>query len=265
MTSVPRTTQTNAHGYLEVSEDYRRARASALNLCNVAELSGKIACPMLEASRSTNAYGEMALAVTDSKRLDEWSEALGVSSMGIKVIAYLSGVPSKIPGNFVFGRFNDKEVNRGFIRSIKNGVNTGVLGSSQFSESAMRQFVSSFRPELNGEDITQDWLYSDAASSLYLDHTNVPNVIDYNVANAKGNRLTTFLGRQMSSFEIRKLLVGVLAQDVSLNSNISAGKIKAILVRDIYDLYKYGWLPVPVEERLSSAGLISIDETNLSA
>ena len=87
---------------------------------------------------------------------------MGIGSLGIRVVAYLSGYLLTIPGNFIFGRFNDKAVNSGFLRSIKHGVNTGILAQSSFSQEAMNTFVWSFHPDLKGQKITQDWLYSEA-------------------------------------------------------------------------------------------------------
>lgn len=255
MAMTPRTVQINAQGYREVSLAYRRARAAALDARGVGAADGKIACPMLEASRSESAYGAMALASTDRRGLNVWSDAVGISSWGIRLIAFLSGKPLEIPGNFIFGRFDDRHVNVGFIRTIKNGVNTGVLASSRFSIDALSRFVWALRPDHDGVQMGEPFLYSEAADGLYLYDSDLPAIVDYNVANAKANRLTTFLGRQMSYFEMSRLLLGVLAQDIVT----AAGETKrAILVRDVHDLYKFGWIPVHVEDRLVSAGLIAV-------
>ncbi len=259
MPAIKRSTQTNIHGYREVSLDYRIARSAALDAKQIGAKTGRIACPMVEASRSESAYGRMALAATDKKHLDEWTRAIGIGSLGIKSIAYLSGPLSKILRNVIHGRFDDKAINTGLIRSIKHGVNTGVLAQSSFSQEAMNTFVWSFHPELKDLEISQEWLYSEAGATLYLDHTLIPKVVAYNRANAKASKIKTWLGTKMSGFEMTQLLVGVLAQEIVLDKSKPKKTVKAILVRDIYDLYKYGWIPALVEEKLAAAGLLNID------
>jgi len=255
MPMTPRTVQINAQGYREVSLAYRYARAAALDARGVGEGDGKITCPMLEASRSKSAYGAMALPSTDRRGLNAWSDAVGISSWGIRLIAFLSGKPLEIPGNFIFGRFDDRHVNVGFIRSIKNGVSTGVLATGRFSSSALSRFIWELLPEHDGVEMSEPFLYSEAANGIYLYDSDLPAIVGYNVANAKASRLTTFLGRQMSYFEMSRLLLGVLAQEIVT----AAGETKrAILVRDVHDLYKFGWIPVHVEDRLVSAGLIAV-------
>ena len=82
MSATKRSTQTNIHGYREVTLDYRIARAAAMDAKQVGEKTGRIACPMVEASRSDSAYGQMALAATDKKHLNEWSGIVGIGNRG---------------------------------------------------------------------------------------------------------------------------------------------------------------------------------------
>jgi len=259
MPTIKRTTQTNIHGYREVSLDYRQSRAALMEANHVSSKTGRIACPMVDASRSESAYGQMAMAGTNKKHLDEWSKAIGIDSLGIRTIAYLSGPFSKILGNMFHGHFNDKAVNTGFVRSIKNGVNTGILAEACFSQDAMNTFVWSFHPEFKGQEISQEWLYSEAGATLYLDHSLLSKVIAYNRDNAKASKMKTWLGAKMSGFEMTRLLVGVLAQEIVLDESKPNDTVMAILVRDIYDLYKYGWIPAVVEEKLEAAGLLNIN------
>jgi hypothetical protein len=259
MSAIQRSIQINIHGYQEVNLDYRIARSKRLEAAHVDEKTGRIVCPMVDACRSKSAYGQMALAVTDKKHLNHWAKALGVNPLLVRIIAYLSGPLAKFIGNMLSGRFNDKAINTGFIRGLKHGVNTGMLTQTFFSQVALNHFVWSFCPELTGTEITQQWLYSEKEATLYLDQRAIPNVIAYNITNAEKGRFLTWIGSKISTFEITKLLVGVLAQDIILDQTKPEQTVKAILVRDIFDLYKYGWMPASVEEKLVTAGLLNID------
>ena len=88
MSMIERKLQTNDHGYQEVALDYRVARATMLDARKVGAKTGRITCPMLDASRTDSAYGQMALPGTRGKDLKAWADALGTSAMGIKIVAY---------------------------------------------------------------------------------------------------------------------------------------------------------------------------------
>jgi hypothetical protein len=88
MSLVERTILTDAHGYREVTLDYRIARAAILDAHGVSVRTGRIACPGLDASRSDQVYGQPALPGTTAKDLKAWADALGVNSLGIKTAAY---------------------------------------------------------------------------------------------------------------------------------------------------------------------------------
>jgi len=60
----------------------------------------------------------------------------------------------------------------------------------------------------------------------------------------------------MSNFEMESLLLGVLGQPVTIDSDGSKKQVQAILVRDIHDLYKYGILPAHVEEKMQAVDLL---------
>lgn len=257
MKTIRREVRTNYQGYKEVTSNYRKARAAAMETLRLGELGDRIACPMLDASRRSDAYGSMALLNTDSAGLKIWANTIEIDSLGIRIIAYLSGAPRDIFGNFLHGRFDDQHVNIGFIRSIKHGVNTGILAEGKFSASALSELIQALRPTLPVDQINQAWLYSKAADSFYLFETDVEKITDFNVARSKKSWMRTFLGRQMSGFEMSKLLLGVLAQEIEPNVASPGSRVRAILVRDVHDLYKYGFIPAHVEDRLASKGLIS--------
>ncbi len=260
MPTITRSTQTNAQGYQEVSLDYRIARSAALEATPRNTTQKRITCPMIDACRNSRAYGEMALPTTNHGDLVRWLSVMGVNRLNIRFIAYISGYIFKIPLNCIMGFFNDREINTGFLRSLKNDVNSGILAKGEFSQEALNKFVWSFRPDLQDKDINQEWLYSKAADALYLDATQIPDVVAYNRSNANSSKLKTSMGAQMSNFEMTELLVGVLAQEVVLDKNKPDEKVKAILVRDIYDLYRFGWIPAVVEEQMSEAGLLTLDK-----
>jgi hypothetical protein len=145
---LERTIVTDAFGYRQVSLEYRIARAHMLDLRRTGTRAGRIACPGLDASRNPSAYGMNALRNGKSASLKEWADALGVNSIGIKTVAYLSGPLWSIPGAFAFGAFNDRKVNTGFLRSLKRSTNTGILTFGCFDQSSLNDFVWSVRPEL---------------------------------------------------------------------------------------------------------------------
>ncbi len=258
MSVIERNIQTNVHGYQEVALDYRVARAAMLDARGVGAKTGRITCPMLDASRTDSAYGQMALPGTRGKDLKAWASALGTSSLGIKIVAYLSGPFWSTPLAFVLGRFNDRKVNTGFIHSLKHGINTGVLASGSFNQDALNAFVWSVRPELEGTPMTSGWIYSEKSSGEYLDRSMLPAIRAHNKGNANANagRFGRGLGLFLSTFEMTNLLLGVLAQPVVLDSQKPSKRVNAILLRDVHDLFKYGWIPAAAEGRLNAAGLL---------
>lgn len=256
MSVIERNIQTNVHGYQEVALDYRVARAAMLDARGVGAKTGRITCPMLDASRTDSAYGQMALPGTRGKDLRAWANALGTSSLGIKIVAYLSGPFWSTPLAFVLGRFNDRKVNTGFIHSLKHGINTGVLASGSFNQDVLNAFVWSVRPELEGTPMTSEWIYSEKSSGEYLDRSMLPAIRAHNKGNANAGRFGRGLGLFLSTFEMKNLLLGVLAQPVVLDSQKPSKRVNAILLRDVHDLFKYGWIPAAAEGRLNAAGLL---------
>ena len=57
-------------------------------------------------------------------------------------------------------------------------------------------------------------------------------------------------------FEMKFLLLGVLAQPIPVDPQNPGEKLNAILLRDVHDLFKYGWIPAAAEQRLNAAGLL---------
>ena len=216
MSLVERKILTDAHGYREVTLDYRIARAAMLDARRASARTGRIACPGLDASRSDLAYGRAALPGTKAKDLKAWSDALGVNSVGIKTVAYLSGPFWSTPLAFLRGQFDDREVNAGFLRSLKRGTNTGVLTSGTFDQEALNAFVWAVRPDLKGTPMLSAWLYSEQSSSQYLDISMLPAIRAHNARNAdqKFGRLARKIGLFLSTFEIRSLLLGTLSPNL---------------------------------------------------
>src|SRR5262245_52333845 len=190
-----------------------------LDARGVSARTGRIACPGLDASRSDQVYGRCALPGTEGKDLKAWADALDVNSIGIKTVAYLAGPPRSIPQAFLRGHFDDRAVNTGFLRSLKRGTNTGTLTRGTFDQDALNAFVWDVRPELKGTAMTSAWLYSEQSSSQYLDMSMLPAIRAHNARNAdqKFGWLARRLGLFLSTFEIRSLLLGTLAQPIALD------------------------------------------------
>jgi hypothetical protein len=257
MSLVERIISTDVRGYREVALNYRIARAAMLETRGSSARTGRIACPGLDASRSELAYGRSALAGTKAKDLDAWSGALGVNSLGIKIVAYLSGPFGSVPSAFFQGQFDDREVNAGFLRSLKRGANTGILTKGVFNQEALNALVWAVRPDLNGVAMTNAWLYSDQSSGQYLDMSMLPAIRAHNARNAdpKFGWLARRIGLFLSTFEIQSLLLGTLAQPL-VDPQDSSKTVNAIQLRDVHDLYKYALLPAVAEDRLNAAGLL---------
>jgi hypothetical protein len=259
MTLVERRVLTNVDGYREVALDYRLARAAMLDARETSPRVGRIACPGLDASRSDHVYNQLALRGTEAKDLKAWSDALGVNSVGIKTVAYLSGPLSSVLPAFWHGRFDDRQVNTGFLRSLKRGTNTGTLTSGTFDQDALNAFVCAARPDLKGIAMTSAWLYSQQSSNQYLDISMLPAIRAHNAGNAdpKFGWLARKIGLFLSTFEMRSLLLGTLAQPIVKDPQNPSQTTNAIHLRDVHDLYKYGILPAVAEERLNAARLLT--------
>lgn len=259
MSLVERKILTDARGYREVTLDYRIARAAMLDARGLGARTGRIACPGLDASRSDHVYGRFALPGTQAKDIDAWGDALGVKRTGLKIVAYLSGPFWSTPLAFLRGQFNDKAVNTGFLRSLKHGTNTGTLTRGTFDQDALNALVWAARPDLNGTAMTGAWLYSEQSSCQYLDTSMLPAIRAHNTRHADpgSGRLAKAVGLFMSTFEMRDLLLGTLAQPVVLDPGDPAKTVSALHLRDLHDLYKYGILPAAAEERLNAAGLLT--------
>ncbi|MEL6408329.1 MAG: hypothetical protein AAFR81_28440 [Chloroflexota bacterium] len=265
MTIIERTIEVNDLGYKEVSMAYRIARAAMLDAQHTPIKEGRIVCPALEASRSKSFYKEMILPDTDAHNLEKWAAAFDLSpglTVLTKVLGYISGPFPQILPNFVSGRFNDQQVNDGFLHQLKNGIHTGMLTDGRFSQDKLNSFVWSFHSHLEGIPMTNAWLYSEQADTLYFDESSLPLALQHNKQHAKSSRVG--LGAALSNGEMRGLLLGVLGQPVSLDDSDPTKKTNAILVRDIHDLYKYGLMPAHVEEKMLTAGLLHLPEVPIT-
>jgi hypothetical protein len=192
---------------------------------------------------------------------------LGVNSLGIRTVAYLSGPFWSTPLAFLRGRFDDRAVNTGFLRSLKRGTNTGVLTRGTFNQEALNAFVWAARPDLKSRAMTSTWLYSEQSSSQYLDMSILPAIRAHNANNAdpKFGWLARKIGLFLSTFEIQSLLLGTLAQPIVLDRRDPSKTVNAIHLRDVHDLYKYGILPAIAEERLNVAGLLTFPPLHSSS
>jgi len=87
----------------------------------------------------------------------------------------------------------------------------------------------------------------------------LPAIRAHNARNAdqKFGWLARKIGLFLSTFEMRSLLLGTLAQPVVLDPGDPSKTVNAIHLRDVHDLYKYGIMPAVAEERLNVAGLLT--------
>lgn len=246
-----RTTHTTNEGYQEVTLPYRQARAQALQHQNM-EQAQRIVCPMVDAARRVEAYGQKTLPGTRGRDLKQWAKALDLSVGAMKAIAYASGSQYAIPKNILTGSFDEEAINGGFVHRCKQGVHTGIYRNERFDQAGFEAFVWNLYPELQGTSLTEVWLYSAQADALYFTEADLPQVVAYN--RAQSTEQTVGVGERMSKFEMDRLLLGVLGQTITWKGQ----SMPAISVQDVYDLYKYGFLPVPVEEKLVKAGLLEV-------
>ena len=258
MTIIERTIEVNDLGYKEVSMAYRIARAAMLDAQHTPIKEGRIVCPALEASRSKSFYKEMLLPDTDAHNIAKWAAALDLPPNGTKLLGYISGPFPQIVRNVMNSRFDDQQVNDGFVHQLKNGIHTGILADGRFSQDKLNSFVWSFHSNLDGIPMTNAWLYSEQADTLYFDESSLSLVSKHNKQHAKSSRGK--LGTFMSGREMEDLLLGTLGQPVSLDASDPTKKTNAISVRDVHDLYKYGLMPAHVEEKMLTAGLLHLPE-----
>jgi len=132
------------------------------------------------------------------------------------------------------------------------------MGAGSFNQAQLNAFVWSFQPKLEGIAMTNDWLYSEKGAAVYLDETALPAVMAHNKKNAKSDKVKR--GLKLSEFEMEQLLIGVLGQSITLDSNNPEKQTNAISIRDVHDLYKYGIMPAHIEEHMQAAGLLGLPE-----
>lgn len=252
MSKPTRTTHTNAQGYQEVTPAYRNQRALLLDEQKEGSTKTHIVCPMVDAARRTEAYGQKTLSGLEGEDLAAWANALGVNPVAMKSIAYSSGKPVSIPINILKGSFKDNAINGGFIHDLKNEVHTGIYKDEKFSQEGFEAFVYALYPTLKGTPITREWLYTEKGADLYFEERHLKQVLQFNENQSVQKH--TGLGPKMSAFEMKDLLLGVLGQEITKDGQ----KTQAILVRDVYDLYQYGFLTVTVEDKLVAADLLEL-------
>lgn len=272
-TGVKRTVQTNANGYREVDLEFRKARALALEAAEVHNRPNRLVCPVLDAARSSGAYGAKPLKSTDEKGLDAWSDGLGLDRSAIAGIAFLSGPWYKVLSNNWTRTFEEDEVNTGLVKYLKNDVNTGIISKGVFDQEALNVFVWAVHPDKKGTAIDNTFLHSEAADDLYIDTDSVEVILENNCRQNKAYRDRTDktahiggVGPKISNFEMEGLLLGKLGQAITApgapdktpdDGALEEDKpIYAMSVRDLHDLYKYGVYPALKEEKLLEAGLI---------
>ena len=246
------TLNVNANSYKEVALNYRIFRTQELDAKNIGTKENRHVCPMVEAGRSKDAYQKQFISGLKSNNLKSFADALEVSPIAMKTIAYFSGNKSSIIGNIILGKFDDEAIKNGFIHTLKKGVHTGIYKEGKFSQEGFDNFVWAFHPNLKGVSFTNDWLYSSKADSLYLDDTHLDVVLAYNQTNKTTEKVG--LGVKLSAFEMEKLLLGLLGQELKDHGVAKRG----ILVRDVYDLYKYGFVPATVEAKFEAENLIAL-------
>lgn len=256
MPIIERQIETKPDGYREVSVEFRAARAAKLEARGVHLRTGRIRCPMLDASRTDLSYRHKALPSTDKNGLRRWAKALGLLPAGLKTVAYVSGPWYTGLYNGLRGSFDEDAVNTGLIIRLKRGVNTGVLSTGHFDQMSFNKFVWSIRPSLKGKVIDNAFLHSTAAANLYIDETSIPAIMAHNIMNAPSPR--TGVGPALSKFEMQRLLLGILGQEVERDIARPGKTTPALSIRDMHDFYKYGVFPVHIEESLQAAGLIDL-------
>jgi len=252
---VERQVITNAQDYREVSQPYRIYRSRELRLKPLR--SDRIHCPMVDAARSEDAYGVKTLRDTSKQDLITWSRALGSDNqLAFLAIAYLSGPLSAVPRNIWTGRFDEEKINSGFITEIKDGINTGIIAKGYFDQGAFDTLISNVHPRLKGQTLDENCLYADAFSECYLLESELKLILTHNVTNQQGGGIKKFIGTKISQFEMGSLLLGLLSQPTKQKDGDSFSTTNAILVRDLFDLYKYGWFPAHIEEGFLKADLL---------
>jgi len=265
--NVKRSVLTNAKGYREVDLVFRKARALALEAAQVHRRPGRIHCPVLDASRTSCAYGMKCLKTTDQDGLDQWSDGLGLPKSAVRIIAYLSGPWYKAIGNKIKGTFDEEGVNIGLVKSLKKEVHTGIISEGFFDQEIFNNFIWTIHPNLKGTSIDNAFLHSNAADDVYVSSDSLETIVEHNIGKSSAS-WNKGLGPKMSQLEMEKLLLGHLGQSIprtnddSPTSTSTTGEVQAISVRDMHDLYKYGVFPVVQEGQLLEAGLI--EETSVA-
>ena len=253
--AVERTVVSNSHNYKEVSLNYREFRSKQLRLKPIRK--DRLHCPMLDAARTDLAYGVMTLRDTSKKDLIDWANAIGSdNNLAFLIIAYLSGPLSDVPRNIWTGRFDQEKINTGFITAIKDSINTGIIAKGYFDQTVFDGLISDVHPHLKGKTLDEDCLYTEAFSESYLMESDLKQILSHNINNRLTGGLKKMLGTMVSKFEMSSLLLGLLSQPIVRKEDNPSSPVNAMLVRDLFDLYKYGWFPAHIEEGFLKAGLI---------
>ena len=258
--TVERKVVINAQKYKEVSLEYRQYRFSQVK--NLPTRKDRLHCPMLDAARCDHVYGAKALRDTTKKDLYKWAEAMGADKkFAFLVIAYMSGRLTDIPRYIWTRRFDEDKINDGFITKIKDGINTGIISEGYFRQSMFDDLISGVYPQFKGQTLNEDLLYTDAFSECYLLTADLKKILGHNLQNQVSGGIKKLTGKKISDFEMGTLLLSLLGQPIIYeNKDQTENKSpnpSGMLVRDLFDLYKYGWFPAHIEDGFIKAGLLN--------
>lgn len=265
MTSfIKRAVETHSSsGYKQVSLEFRKARAEALEKAKIHERKERIHCPVLDAARNDRTYGKCPMHTTDQDGMDQFARAIKADPSRLAHIAYLSGVKRQIPYNFWTKTFDELQVNIGLVRSLKCDVHTNIIGSGVFNQDTFNRFVWNLFPDLKDTPIDLDFLMfpSSGADGLFITENNLEDIMAWNTKQSNSSAL--LLGPTISRFEIDFLLLGKLGQKIvqegeeeeKVAKGSGSKEVQAISLCDFHDFYKYGVFPAPIEDNLVELGL----------
>ena len=119
----------------------------------------------------------------------------------------------------------------------------------------LNALVWAAHPHLEGRAADRDLLYTEAASSWYLDPSALDAIMAHNTRNVSGSR---GIGVMLSTLEMKRLLLHILGQPFRAGHAPQARITHGISLQDLHDFYTYGVFPAHVEASLGAAGLIEL-------
>ena len=251
-----------------MSLEFRSARNAALEKAGIHLRENRIFCPAVDSGRIDSAYGKKPMPETTNEGVSKWALALGIpeESMGkVLRITHMSGPWWKFMSNQRNGCFDETELNTGQVKYMKHGIHTGITGSGKFDQEVFNGFIWNLFPDLKGTAIDNTFLTNDnKADRLYLTTEHLDKMLEWNYA--QSDSWFTGLGLKLSRFEMEKLMLGILGQSVA-NPQVEekdTEENKAISLRDVHDLFKYGIYPAPIEDKMLESGLIEKESIAMS-